>query len=172
VIFLREPGSTPIGEKIRKILLDKKNDQMTPESEMLLYMAARSQLVTQRIQPALKKGVIVVCDRFLDSTRAYQGFGLGMDMRIINSLGAFAARGIAPDLTVYIDLAPRQGLSARRREKDRIENRSLSYHQKVRRGYLALAKQEPKRIKVVKQQRDIAATQGMIRRIVQVVITS
>ncbi len=167
VIFLREPGSTPIGEKIRKILLDKQNGRMTPEAEMLLYMAARSQLVAQMIQPALNKGLIVVCDRFLDSTRAYQGFGLGMDMRLINSLGAFAARGTIPDLTIYIDLEPKKGLNTRLRDKDRIESRSLAYHVKVRRGYLALAKQEPKRIRVVKQQKDIAATQEIIREIVQ-----
>jgi len=167
VVYLREPGGTKISEKIRKILLDKKNDGMTPVCEMLLYMAARAQVMKEVIRPALLKGKIVICDRFLDSTIAYQGYGLGMDIDFIKKTGSLATGGINPDLTVFLDLPVKKGLKHREFAQDRIEKRPLSYHEKVRNGYLKIAALEPKRIKIVKVDIDKVVTQTNIRRIIE-----
>lgn len=166
VVYLREPGGTLIGEKIRKILLDSKNDSISPMAEMLLYMAARAQVVSEIIKPALKKRKIVICDRFLDSTLAYQGYGLGININLIKSLGNSVTQGIKPDLTILLDLPVKKGLKYRHLKKDRIEKRSLAYHIRVRNGYLKLAHSEPKRIKVVKVRDDKFATQEKIRKLV------
>jgi len=166
VVFLREPGGIKISEKIREILLDAKNDSMSPNCEMLLYMAARAQVVAELIKPALVAGKIVICDRFLDSTIAYQGFGLGMDINLIKSVGKVATGGIKPDLTILLDVPVKKGLAHRAKNKDRIEQRSLNYHAKVRKGYFRLAKQDPKRIKIVKVQEDLSQTQKLIRELV------
>lgn len=163
VVYLREPGGTEISEKIRKILLDKRNKSMSAKAETLLYMAARSQLVREIILPQLKLGKIVICDRFLDSTLAYQGYGLGVDIKIIKFIGRFATAGIKPDLTLFLDLAVEKGLSCRRMSKDRIEERALGYHRRVRYGYLSLAKQQPRRVKIVKVERQKQKTQAKIR---------
>lgn len=163
-IYLREPGGTKISEKIRKILLDPVNEAMAPECEMLLYMAARAQVVKEIIIPALNEGKIVICDRFLDSTIVYQGAGLGMDIGVIKRIGKFAAFGVKPDLTFLLDLPVRDGLKHRHLSKDRIEQRALAYHTRVRNGYLRLASLEPKRIKVVKVEKDKAVTQQKIRK--------
>ena len=163
VIYLREPGATKISEKIRDILLDARNEGIVPETEMLLYMAARAQIVGEVILPALKTGKIVICDRFLDSTLAYQGYGLGMDIDLIKMVGEFTTRGITPDLTLFLDLAVKHGLKHRQANLDRIEKRSVNYHQRVRLGYLKLAKQEPQRIKIVKVEKDKFTTQSNIR---------
>ena len=149
VLNIREPGGVKISEKIRDILLDVKNVQMTKECEMLLYMAARAQLVEEVILPTLKKGTIVLCDRFLDSTVVYQGDGCGLDKKIIKEVGRFATQGVAPDLTFIFDIEAAKGLSRTGKNKDRIEQRSLEYHALVRRGYLQLAKEESQRIKVI-----------------------
>jgi len=164
VIYLREPGGTRISEKIRKVLLDPGN-HITPICEMLLYMSARSQVVQQVIKPALSSGRVVVCDRFLDSTLAYQGFGLGMSIKLIRSLGNFATQGIRPDLTVFLDLPVKKGLRHRQENLDRIEKRPLAYHFRVRKGYLRLAALEPKRIKVVRVNKDKRLTQETIRKL-------
>ena len=148
-MHIREPGGIKISEKIRNILLDVRNKEMTKECEVLLYMAARAQLVEEIIAPALKKGIIVVCDRFLDSTLAYQGYGCGIDVKLIKRVGFFATTGIAPDVTFLLDMETSKGLSRIQQSKDRIEQRSLKYHNLVRQGYLALARKEPKRIKVI-----------------------
>lgn len=165
IIFLREPGGTRISEKIRKILLDPKN-HISPVCEMLLYMAARAQVVKEVIGPALLKGKIVICDRFLDSTLAYQGFGLGMDINFIKYAGSFATGGITPDLTIFLDLPFKKGLKHRRFSKDRIEQRSISYHSRVMEGYHKLMRLEPKRIKIIKVEKDKERTQGKIRKLV------
>lgn len=164
-IYLREPGCTRISEKIRDILLDAKNTSMQPVCETLLYMAARAQLVDKVIRPALLQGKLVICDRFLDSTLAYQGYGLGIDIRTIKCIGDFATQGIKPDLTIFLDLPVKDGLKYRHGVKDRIEKRSLNYHARVRNGYLEMAARQPRRIKVVKIQKDKRATQENIRRI-------
>ncbi|MFA5116627.1 MAG: dTMP kinase [Candidatus Omnitrophota bacterium] len=163
VIFVREPGSTSIGEKIRKILLDKENDHMTMETEMLLYMASRAQLVKEVILPALKARKAVICDRFLDSTLAYQGYGAGLDLADIKNVGRFATLSVKPDLTIFLDIDTKTGLSRTGKTKDRIEVRPISFHQRVRRGYLKLAGIEPGRIKVVRVNHSRAKTQKQIR---------
>jgi len=166
VVHIREPGGTKVGEQVRRILLDPANKKMTPVCEMLLYMAARRELVESVIRPALKENKIILCDRFLDSTRAYQGFGLGVDMRLIESVGLAATTGIAPDLTIFLDLAAKDGLQRTGAVKDRIEKRPLSYHQRVRQGYIKLARQQPKRIKIIKVAKDKLVTQARIRKII------
>lgn len=150
VVQLREPGGVKISESIRNLLLDVKNEAMGNECETLLYMAARAQVVKEMIAPALKAGKIIICDRFLDSTLVYQGFGHGMDIGFIKELGNFATGGIKPDLTLLFDIDTREGLSRTNVEKDRIELRSVEYHERVRKGYLELAGKEPWRIKVIK----------------------
>lgn len=163
VIYLREPGGTNISEKIRRILLDHRNDSMSSVCEMLLYMAARAQIVEEVIKPALKQGKVVVCDRFLDSTIAYQGYGLGMDIKTIKYIGDLVTSGIKPNLTIFLDLPVKKGLNVRSRVKDRIERRTLNYHFRVRQGYLKLSTQEPGRIKIVKVDLERSETQRNIR---------
>jgi dTMP kinase len=150
IMNLREPGGVKISEKIRGILLDVKNTAMADACETLLYMAARAQLVKEVIAPALERGKIILCDRFLDSTVVYQGYGNGVDINRIKAIGQFATSGISPDLTLIFDIDTREGLSRAGQHKDRIERRSFLYHNRVRQGYLALAKKEPKRIRVIK----------------------
>ncbi len=150
VMYLREPGGVRISEAIRKVLLDVENKQMNDICETLLYLAARAQLVSEVIVPALKKGTIVLCDRFLDSTVVYQGFGCGVDIDFIKNIGKVVTQGVKPDLTFLFDIEIKRGLLRKGKVKDRIEQRSLQYHAKVRRGYLELAHQEPHRIKLIK----------------------
>ena len=167
VLHIREPGGVKMSEDIRKILLDVKNKNMSDACETLLYMAARAQLVKEVIAPALKKGKIVVCDRFLDSTVVYQGYGNGVDINFIKTIGRFATEGIAPDLTLIFDLSVEKGLSRTGKIKDRIELRSLKYHNRVRRGYLALAKNEPGRIKVINADQSKSAIQKIVKNYVE-----
>lgn len=149
VMLLREPGGVKISEKIRDILLSVSNKAMGDECETLLYMAARAQLVKEVLKPALEKGQIIICDRFMDSTIAYQGWGNGVDVSSIESIGRFAVGGLKPDLTLLFDIDTKEGLSRTNAKKDRIEQRSLEYHSRVRQGYLAMAKKEPGRVKVI-----------------------
>ncbi len=149
VLLIREPGATSIGESIRRVLLNVKNTKISDECETLLYMSARAQLVGEVILPALKKGRLVLCDRFLDSTLAYQGYGNGTDIEFIEQLGDFVTQSIIPDVTLLFDIDAKTGLSRLNRSKDRIEKKSLRYHNKVRNGYLDLATKNSKRIKVI-----------------------
>ncbi len=166
VVYLREPGGTKISEKIREILLDAKNNAMSSVCEMLLYMSARAQIVEEVIKPALAQGKVVISDRFLDSTLAYQGYGLGMDINVINDIGNIATQGIKPDLTVLLDVPLEKGLGYREGVKDRIEQRPLAYHSRVRKGYFKLARLEPNRMKIVKVDEDKSVTQEKIRELV------
>lgn len=170
VIWLREPGGTGVSEKLRKILLDSSHHSITPLAEMLLYMASRACVVEDVIRPALLKGQIVISDRFLDSTFAYQGFGLGLDIKAIKYIGRLVTGGLKPDLTIFLDLASEKGLKRCSRVKDRIEKRTLSYHRRVRRGYLKLAKLEPKRIKIVKVDDHKFVTHTKIRELVDKIL--
>ena len=164
VLFLREPGGTKISEKIRRILLDVGSAGMGDECETLLYMAARAQLVKETIAPALKKGMIVLCDRFLDSTLAYQGYGSGVSIEWIKKICGFATRGICPDLTFFFDIDAQEGLKRIQRAKDRIEQRALAYHERVRQGYLKLARREPARIKVIQGSKDKDEIHWIVRK--------
>lgn len=149
VLHTREPGGTKIGEAIRKILLDKKNKGMSGACELFLFLAARAQIVNGVIRPALAKGYVVVCDRFHDATVAYQGYGAGMDLKLIDSVGKFATGGLKPDLTILLDVETKTGLR-RAGIKDRMEIRSVRFHRKVRDGYLKIARGQPRRVKVIR----------------------
>ena len=146
VILTREPGGTPISEKIRSIILDKANSEMDDMTEALLYAAARAQLVSQIIRPALEEGKVVICDRFVDSSMAYQAYarGLGDSVKTIN---AFAVGDCMPDLTILLKVNPQVGSSRiGNRERDIIELASSDFHKKVYEGYLQLEKLYPERI--------------------------
>jgi len=166
VLHTREPGGVLISEKIRKILLDPKNKGMGVGCEMLLYMAARAQIVEEKILPALKQGKIVVCDRFTDATVAYQGYAGGMDLKVIDSIAGVVTKGLNPDITFLLDIDAKTGLLRAGRAKDRMERKSVSYHNKVRNGYLSIARKEPKRVKVLSSIREISLTQEEIRKAV------
>jgi len=144
----RAPGGTITGNLVRDILLHK--DGLCPRAELLLFLADRSQHVDEVILPALKKGIVVLCDRFNDSTMAYQGGARGFDPEWVQKLCSFATQNLQPDLTLYLDLDPQEGLKrVHHRTKDRIEAESLSFHQKIREAYLAIAKKEPKRFHIL-----------------------
>lgn len=147
----REPGGTPIAEAIRGILLDPKNTAMAPLAELLLYESARAQHVAERIRPALEQGRAVICDRFFDSTTAYQGAGRNLPREDLENLHMLATGGLVPDLTIVIDVPVLDGLAraARDHERDRIELESVAFHERVRAGFLELAERYPGRIKVV-----------------------
>jgi len=154
VILLREPGGTKISEEIREILLDKRNKKMDIKTETLLYLASRAQLVKEKIVPALRKGKIVILDRFHDSTLAYQGYGGGINLRFLEELGKFVNGKIIPDLTFLLDIDTHKGLK-RCGHKDRIEEKPFSFHQRVRKGYLELAKKNPKRFFIIRGDKEI-----------------
>lgn len=166
VIHIREPGGTEIGEQIRKILLNPNNKGMDPTCETLLYMASRAEIVKDIIKPALDENKIVICDRFIDSTRAYQGYGLGVDMKMIEYVGRFVTDNLVPDLTIFLDVATKKGLKRAGVVKDRIERRPFTYHLRVREGYLKLVHLEPKRIKIIKVDNNKNKTQKKIRELV------
>ncbi len=162
-LFLREPGGTTLSERIRRILLSKGEIDICPKSELWLYQAARSQVVADRIMPALKEGLIVVCDRFYDSTTAYQVYGRGLDKNFIQKANLFAAEGLIPDLTILFDLPEKLAFERKcnlNRVKDRLENEKLIFFKKVRRGYLNLAKSDKRRIKVI----DAARSKPVVKR--------
>lgn len=149
VFLTREPGGTRIGDSIRQILLDPANKKISGVTETLLYMASRSQLVDEVIKPHLEKGEIVLCDRWLDATVSYQGFGAGVDVNWIRSLGDQATQGVRPVLSIYLDLPVKVGLrrATSHKKADRMERKNILFHQNVRRGYLWIAKNEPQRFK-------------------------
>ena len=147
VLITREPGGTVIGDQIRQVLSDLKNTGMHPRSETLLFLAARAQLVEQVIKPHLEKGFIVLCDRYADSTMAYQGYGHQNDLDQIKNLINFATGGLKPDLTLLFDMDVEEGLQrkAHGSEWNRLDAYNLEFHQRVRKGYHILAESEPER---------------------------
>jgi len=162
VIETRDPGGTTIGKEIRSLLLSLESAPMSEAAELLLYEASRAQLVQEVIGPAMARGAVVLSDRFTDSTLAYQGYGRGLDLDLILRLNQLATAGLRPDLTVLLDVDPSVGLdrcagtaSTHAIARDRIEQEPLAFHQRARQGYLALARQEPGRIRV------LDATMGM-----------
>ncbi len=151
VFVTREPGGTRVSDAIRHILLDNRHRDMSGVCETLLYMASRTQLIVEVVKPKLEKGFVVLCDRWLDATVAYQGFGAGVDIPWILSLGCEVTQGITPALSLYIDLPVEVGLARakRRRSPDRMEKKDLAFHRRVRRGYLHIASTEGRRFKRV-----------------------
>ncbi|HHU32367.1 MAG: dTMP kinase [Zhaonellaceae bacterium] len=169
VILTREPGGTPLAEKIRNLLLDPASGEICPVAEALLYAASRAQHVAEVILPSLQQGKIVLCDRFVDSSIVYQGLGRGIEPQAIIDINHFATQGITPDLTILLDLTPEQGmarLAKRNKEKsqelDRLEQESLEFYHKVRQGYLDLAKTSPERYKVIEADDSIENIQQRI----------
>lgn len=169
VVWTREPGGTSIGEQIRIVLHDLANGHMLPITEALLYSAARAQLVTEVIRPALARGAIVITDRFAASTLAYQGYGHGLDRAVLSQITALVTGGLMPDLTIYLDLAPERGLErklADRRagqgEWNRMDQQTLAFYQAVREGYLAMAREQPERWLVLDADGTIEAIHAQI----------
>lgn len=175
----RDPGGTAVGKQIRELLLDREQIRMEAAAELFLYQASRAQLVTEVIRPALAQGRVVLCDRFCDSTVAYQGYGRGLDLNLIAQLNAVATGGLAPDLTFLLDLEPSQGLERAsqreqqlRQRQDRMERELLAFHQRVRNGYRAIAAAEPRRVVVVDGARGMTEIEGDIRRRVEGALTA
>ncbi len=167
-IRLRDPGTTAISESIRHILLDNKNSNMSAWTELLLYEAARAQMVEQTIRPALQNGTIVLCDRFYDSTTAYQGFARGLDLDIVHQANKIGSIQLKPDLTFYIDVDPI--IAAARKVKlgevaDRMEAEGLTFQEKVRHGFRDIQKSHPDRVKLIDGHRAIDDIQDEIRTI-------
>lgn len=160
-LVTREPGGTEIGEQIRQILLTSDSVGMEPMAELFLYAAARVQHLSQAISPALREGKIVLCDRFADATVAYQGFGRRLDLAWVEEMNARAMGNVKPDLTFLLDLPVEEGLRRawkrmenRTAKEDRFEKESLEFHQRVREGYLILARRDPQRIMILDGMRD------------------
>lgn len=168
IVRTREPGGTIIAEVLRKILLDPKN-KISALAELLLYEACRAQHTEELIIPALNSGKVVICERYTDASIAYQGFGRGIDKKIIFQLNDIATSKLKPDLTVFFDVNVKKGLSRTElRGKDRLENENFAFHKRVRDGYLWLIKKFPKRIKMVKADDTI---ENISKRILNIVVS-
>lgn len=170
VLATREPGGTSIGEQIRAILLDPQNADMLPASEALLFSAARAQIVNQVIQPHLEQGGVVLCDRYADSTLAYQGYGHGLELEMLHAITALATEGLKPDLTIYLDVDIEEGLrrklaahKAEQSEWNRLDRQETAFHRRVREGYLQMAAREPDRWLVIDATQPLEAIQALIR---------
>jgi dTMP kinase len=171
ISLTREPGGTEIGDQIRQVLHDPHNTAMDARTEILLYSASRAQHVAQLIRPALAEGKVVVSDRYYDSTLAYQGYGRGLDLETLRAITAFATGGLRPDLTLYLDIPPEEGLQRKQAggdEWNRLDAEALEFHQRVRAGYLELVRQEPDRWAVIDAARPVEEVQAEIRAQVQV----
>ncbi len=165
VIALREPGGTAIGDQIRDVLHDMKNQEMDPRTELLLYSASRAQIVAQVIRPHLAAGGIVICDRYADSTMAYQGYGHGLDLDTLRLITEFATAGLKPDLTIYLDIDAEQGLARRNasgEEWNRMDALHLDFHQRVQAGYQALIAADPERWVKIKADQPVEVVQQLI----------
>lgn len=157
VVFVREPGGTKIGEKIRKIILDNENDEMDYMAEAFLYAASRAQLVNQIILPALKKGSIVLCDRFVDSSIVYQGIGRELGEPNVAKINYIATGGLKPDITILLNISPDKAIERKKQQKelDRLEQQKYSFYKKVYSAYINLAKKNRNRIKLIDASKDI-----------------
>jgi dTMP kinase len=168
VITTREPGGTPIGDQIRHVLMRMENKELQPRTEILLFLAARAQLVEQVIKPALLDGKIILCDRYGDSTLAYQGYGHGLDLEQLRQMLDFATDHLKPDLTILLDLDVKTGLMRKKAEDEwnRLDAYEALFHERVREGYLQLAREEPERWRIVDASRTIDAVQEDLFRII------
>ena len=173
-VTTREPGGTAIGNKIRSILLDPESKDIEPTAELLLYMADRAQHINSVVKPALAAGRIVLCDRYFDATVVYQGFARGLDIDIITRLHAILFDDLKPDHTLLLDLAPGVGLARawkqlnsgqRANGESRFEEETLAFHEKVRNGYLELARREPDRFRIIDATRDAQQVQADIQKV-------
>jgi dTMP kinase len=166
ILTTREPGGTSIGEQVRSILMRMDNQALQPRTEILLFCAARVQLVEEVIRPDLANGSVVICDRYADSTLAYQGYGHGLDVTFLRRLLDFATGGLWPDLTLLLDIESEQGLNRKRKcegEWNRLDAYSVAFHKRVRQGYLELARQEPQRWQVIDASQPWEMVQSALR---------
>ena len=165
-IFTREPGGGRISEGIREILLNGKNAEMSDECEALLYAASRAQHIRDRVAPGLEAGKVVVCDRYVDSSFAYQAYARGLGMEFVSKINAFALDGYLPDLTFFIDLSPEEAFQRKHGadENDRIEQAGLAFHKKVYEGYLAVAKAYPERVVVLNGRQSVEDVAACVRK--------
>ena len=168
VLPTREPGGTSIGDQVRRILGDLRNTEMLPRTEVLLFQASRAQLVEQVIRPALRRGEVVISDRFAESTLAYQGYGHRLDLNLVRSIVEFATGGLKPDLALFLDVDVEEGLrrKAEGKEWNRLDNYDLAFYQRVRGGYLRMAETEPHRWELIDANGTIEQVQQTIRKVV------
>jgi dTMP kinase len=165
----REPGGTSIGEQIREVIHDLKNEEMHPRTETLLYQAARAQIVEQVFKPRLAAGEIVISDRYYDSTIAYQGYGHQQDLEQVRALVKYATVGLIPDLTVLLDVDIEEGLKRKKKDNEwnRLDAYTVEFHQRVRAGYLEMVKQEPNRWVVVDAGKEWGEVQDDLRKVIE-----
>lgn len=164
VFATREPGGTEIGDQIRAILLAPTNAAMLPTTEILLYSASRAQIVGEIIRPHLARGEVVLCDRYFDSTLAYQGYGHGLDLTALRSITNFATGGLLPDLTIYLDVPVEVGMQRKvGQDLDRLEQYDMEFHRRVRAGYHELVAAEPQRWEIVDAQGPPDAVEAVVR---------
>ncbi|MGB7537813.1 MAG: dTMP kinase [Anaerolineales bacterium] len=171
VLLTREPGGTAIGDQIRAILNDHANTAMHPRAEILLFCASRAQLVSRMIRPHLARGGTVVCDRYSDSTLAYQGYGHGLDLGILRTISHFATEGLMPNMTLLLDLPVEVGLARRRRSDsdwNRLDALEVEFHRRVRQGYLGLSREEPGRWIRIDAEQEEEAVWGEIEKSVSI----
>ena len=168
VLCTREPGGTSIGDQIRQVLTSMDNPELLPRTEILLFLAARAQLVDQVIRPALAEGKVVLCDRYGDSTLAYQGYGHGLDLKILRVMLDFATEGLKPDLTLLLDLDIKTGLARKKSidEWNRLDAYEISFHERVRSGYHFLVTEDPRRWQIVDAALPKMQVQSLLREIV------
>lgn len=168
VVHTREPGGTAVAERLRGILLDRSNEAVTPETEALLMLAARRQHVEHVIRPALVSGKVVICDRFSDSTLAYQGYGRGLDLKLLRMINRWVTDAVTPHLTLFFDIPIATGLRRRGHsaEQNRLDHETRRFHAKVRSGFQALAKREPRRIKILDARRSPDSVTVEVERLV------
>ena len=162
VVLTHEPGGTALGNEVRKALKRRRGSFISPQAELFLFAASRVQLVAELIRPALEEGKVVICDRFTYSTLVYQGYGRGLDLTAIEMVNNMATGNLNPDLIILLDISPEQGLARKRSLKDRFELEDLSFHRRVREGYLKMAAAEPDRWLVI----DASLPKGKIAEII------
>jgi dTMP kinase len=169
-LLTREPGGTEISQQVRQIIMDMKNKSMFPATEFLLFSSARAQLVREKIRPHLNGGGIVICDRYFDSSLAYQGYGHGLPLDAIRAITTFATDNLTPDLTLLLDIDPERGLRRRRsnnEEWNRLDDYELAFHRRVRDGFFELVKASPARWRVINADKNVEELQEKIREIVE-----
>jgi len=173
-IHTREPGGTDLGEDLRNLLLGHKHTGMSNDAELLMMFAARAQHIAQKIQPALDVGKWVLCDRFTDATYAYQGYGRGIPLEKIASLENWVQGALRPDLTLLMDLPVEVGMerAGKRSAPDRFESEAWDFFERIRKGYLSIAAEQPSRVKVIDASQDLANVQAQIRAAMEAFVNS
>jgi dTMP kinase len=180
VIYSREPGGTPVGERIRALLLDDAHPEMVPQAEMLLFAASRAQFVAEVVEPALRQGRLVLSERYVDASLAYQGYARGLDVDVVRRVNEVATRGIVPDLTVMLDIEPALGVErarhthgkeGRQGRGDRLEQEDLAFFQRVREGFLKIATEERARVRLIDGGRTPEAVHADVVRVVDELLT-